>query len=67
MSSDASPGLRQVLLILAAMFAFSRMAFFTRGAQAHILGVSAWRAILVFGDLLVYKLLRWPRTPLPPH
>lgn len=47
MSSDASPGLRQVLLILAAMFAFSLMAFFTRGAQAHILGVSAWRAVFV--------------------
>jgi membrane protease subunit HflK len=47
MSSDESPGLRQVLMVLAAMFAFSLMAFFTRGAQAHILGVAAWRAVFV--------------------
>jgi membrane protease subunit HflK len=47
MSSEDSPGLRQVLLVLAAMFAFSLMAFFTRGAQAHILGVAAWRAVFV--------------------
>jgi len=47
MSSEATPGLRQVLLVLAAMFAFSLMAFFTRGAQAHIVGVAAWRAVFV--------------------
>jgi len=29
------------------MFAFSLMALFTRGSQANILGVSAWRAIFV--------------------
>ena len=35
------------LLVLAAMFAFSLMALFTRGAQAPIVGVAAWRAIMV--------------------
>ena len=37
--------LRPILLVLAAMFAFSLMVVFTRGAQANILGVAAWRAI----------------------
>ena len=39
--------LRPILLVLAAMFAFSLMVVFTRGAQANILGVAAWRAIIV--------------------
>jgi len=47
MSSAASPRLRQILLVLAAMFAFSLMVVFTRGAHAHILGVAAWRAVFV--------------------
>ena len=47
MKTDATPGLRQILMVLGAMFAFSMMAFFTRGAQAHILGVAAWRAVFV--------------------
>ena len=44
---DETPKLRPILLVLAAMFAFSLMAVFTRGAQANILGVAAWRAIIV--------------------
>ena len=47
MSSDEAPRLRPILLVLAAMFAFSLMAVFTRGAQTNILGVAAWRAIFV--------------------
>jgi modulator of FtsH protease HflK len=47
MSSEETPKLRPILLVLAAMFAFSLMAVFTRGAQAPILGVAAWRAIFV--------------------
>ena len=47
MSREETPGLRPILLVLGAMFAFSLMAVFTRGAQANILGVSAWRAIFV--------------------
>jgi len=38
---------RQIFLVLGAMFAFSLMAIFTRGAQAPFLTISAWRAIFV--------------------
>jgi membrane protease subunit HflK len=47
LSTEETPGLRPILLVLGAMFAFSLMALFTRGAQANILGVAAWRAIFV--------------------
>ena len=47
MTREEAPELRSILLVLAAMFAFSLMAVFTRGAQANILGVAAWRAIIV--------------------
>ena len=47
LSTEETPGLRPILLVLGAMFAFSLMAVFTRGAQANILGVAAWRAIIV--------------------
>ena len=38
---------RPILLILAAMFAFGMMALFTRAADASVLTVAAWRALLV--------------------
>jgi membrane protease subunit HflK len=38
---------RPVLLAIAAFFAFALMPIFTRGAQAHILAIAAWRAVLV--------------------
>ncbi|MFT5684994.1 MAG: hypothetical protein ACI8RZ_005940, partial [Myxococcota bacterium] len=38
---------RPVLLILGAMFAFGLMALFTREANAPVLTVAAWRAVLV--------------------
>lgn len=47
MTREEAPELRSILLVLAAMFAFSLMVVFTRGAQANILGVAAWRAIIV--------------------
>jgi len=47
LSTEETPGLRPILLVLGAMFAFSLMALFTRGAQTNILGMSAWRAIFV--------------------
>jgi len=43
------PPLPDILLVLAAMFAFSLMALFTRAAAASVLGVAAWRAIFVTG------------------
>ena len=52
MTKEETPGSRPVVLVLCAMFAFSLMAFFIRESQAHILGIVAWRAIvvaLVFG------------------
>ena len=36
--------LRPQLLVLGAMFAFSLMAVFTRGADAGFLGIALWRA-----------------------
>mgnify|MGYP004321797083 CR=1 FL=1 len=47
MSRDEAPALRPVLLVIGAMFAFSLMVVFTRAADANILGVAAWRAIVV--------------------
>ena len=47
MSRDEAPALRPVLLVIVAMFAFSLMVVFTRAADANILGVAAWRAIVV--------------------
>jgi membrane protease subunit HflK len=58
MSTTERPGLRPVLLVLGAMFAFSLMALFAREAQANILGVAAWRAVFVaavFGVWAVAK------------
>ena len=55
---DETPKLRPIVMVLAAMFAFSLMAVFTRGAQADILGVAAWRAIfvaIVFGLGTVWR------------
>ena len=50
--------LRPILLVLAAMFAFSLMVVFTRGAQANILGVAAWRAIIVAIVFAISTVLR---------
>ena len=36
-------------LVLGAMLAFSLMALFTRGADAPIVGIAAWRAVIVAG------------------
>lgn len=47
MTSEETPALRPILLVLAAMFAFSLMAWFTRAAAADTLGIAAWRAIIV--------------------
>ena len=55
---DESPKLRPILLVLAAMFAFSLMVVFTRGAQANILGVAAWRAIIVAIVFAISTVLR---------
>lgn len=52
MNEEETSGMRPVMLVLGAMFTFSLMAFFIRESQAHILGIVAWRAIvvaLVFG------------------
>ena len=49
---------RPTVLVLAAMFAFAMMAFFTREANASVLAIATWRAILVallFGVAAVWK------------
>lgn len=46
-STAEGPSLRDILLVLGAMFAFSMMALFTRAAAASVLGVAAWRAVFV--------------------
>jgi membrane protease subunit HflK len=58
MSQSERPSIRPVLLVLGAMFAFSMMALFTREAGANVLGVAAWRAVivaLIFGVWAVAK------------
>ena len=60
---DESPKLRPILLVLAAMFAFSLMVVFTRGAQANILGVAAWRAIIVAVVFAISTVLREGGVP----
>ncbi len=49
---------RPTVLVLTAMFAFSMMAFFTREANADVLTIATWRAILVavlFGIAAFWK------------
>lgn len=49
---------RPVLLVLAAMFAFSLMALFTRESGAPVAGVAAWRAVFVAVVFAVAAVLR---------
>ncbi len=58
MPAERSLTSRPVLLVLAAMFAFSMMAVFTRAAAAPILGVAAWRAIFVAVVFAITAMLR---------
>lgn len=48
---------RPVLLAIAAFFAFGLMPIFTREAQANILAIAAWRAILVAAIFGVWTLI----------
>ena len=58
---------RPVLLAIAAFFAFGLMPFFTREAQANILAIAAWRAILVAAVFGVWTMLAegGPRALIP--
>ena len=58
MSRTETPALRPVLLVIGAMFAFSLMVVFTRAADANILGVAAWRAIVVAIVFAISAVLR---------
>lgn len=49
---------RPVLLVLAAMFAFSLMALFSRESGAPVAGVAAWRAVFVAVVFAVAAVLR---------
>ena len=53
-----SPSTRSILLVVAAMAAFSLMALFTRAADASAFTVAAWRGIFValaFGSWMIAK------------
>ncbi len=58
---------RPVWLAIAAFFAFALMPIFTRGAQAHILAIAAWRSILVAAIFGVWTMAQegGPRALLP--
>jgi regulator of protease activity HflC (stomatin/prohibitin superfamily)/drug/metabolite transporter (DMT)-like permease len=49
---------RSVLLVLGAMFAFAMMALFSREANAPVLTIAAWRAILVAAVFAVWAFYR---------
>jgi membrane protease subunit HflK len=58
MSSEETPKLRPILLVVAAMFAFSLMAVFTRGAATDTLPIATWRAIFVAAVFAIGAVLR---------
>ncbi len=56
--SRQTPPIRDIAIVLAAMFAFSMMALFTRAAGASVLGMAAWRAIMVtavFAGMTIWR------------